>query len=484
MCNSFDHLGKKMAATEFNNRLDYLTSYSSQLVFVCSDKIQHQSQVVDSFLAHQDEQADIALLTANELTPLVSYREKLYRQLVSPDQAADFNRPLNQLLASLNEQSGSILISIFHAEKLPNQLIKELWDLVLQSRFASNKQHLNVLLMGLSDWADAAKNSLGSRSKEQPIILSSQINLIATNNHDFSDLDSLIQSKRSAFALRVKGRRNTSYSSDPVYKKWWMSAILGLVFLSSFIGLLGWQYPNKVAGLFTYFDSQVPAIEQTNIILDSTDLVMPTVAELMPAEQMPTLERNTTRDKYETQNLLVTDWQTASAKLVQSINDKSTGASTLDTDEFTPLHQPQELVIAERIDINLEQNRAVSDYQIPDEVPAQPLLTQQTRMDFIDPNPNKLLELPQDTFVIQIAAMANMSILQKYVQDEELDGQLWLYKTQRYGADWYVLIKNQAFPSIQNARLAITGLSEPLLRSSPFVKKISQIKQEIALSAS
>ena len=102
-----------MAASELNNRLDYLISYSSQLVFVCSDKIQQQSKVIESFLALQNEQADLALLTANELTPLVTYREKLFRQLVSQSQTADFNRPLNQLLASLNNHSGPILINIF-----------------------------------------------------------------------------------------------------------------------------------------------------------------------------------------------------------------------------------------------------------------------------------------------------------------------------------------------------------------------------------
>ena len=115
-----------MAVSELNDRLDYLISYSSQLVFVCSDKIQLQSKVIESFIAQQSEHADLALLTANELTPLANYREKLFRQLISQNQEADFNRPLNQLLAKLNEHNGPILISIFQAEKLPNKLVKEL----------------------------------------------------------------------------------------------------------------------------------------------------------------------------------------------------------------------------------------------------------------------------------------------------------------------------------------------------------------------
>ena len=73
----------QMAVSELNDRLDYLISYSSQLVFVCSDKIQLQSKVIESFIAQQSEHADLALLTANELTPLANYREKLFRQLIS-----------------------------------------------------------------------------------------------------------------------------------------------------------------------------------------------------------------------------------------------------------------------------------------------------------------------------------------------------------------------------------------------------------------
>jgi DamX protein len=60
-------------------------------------------------------------------------------------------KPLNKLLEPFNNHNGSILTSVFLVEKLPIKLVKELWNLVLQSHFVNNKQHLNVLLMGLSD---------------------------------------------------------------------------------------------------------------------------------------------------------------------------------------------------------------------------------------------------------------------------------------------------------------------------------------------
>ena len=93
-----------------------------------------------------------------------------------------------------------------------------------------------------------------------------------------------------------------------------------------------------------------------------------------------------------------------------------------------------------------------------------------------------LLALPSENFLIQIAAMANVNILQDYIRDEQLGQQLWLYKTQRYGGDWYVLLKNQHFSSIDLARAEIINLADSMLRNTPFVKRVSQVKQEISIS--
>ena len=78
--------------------------------------------------------------------------------------------------------------------------------------------------------------------------------------------------------------------------------------------------------------------------------------------------------------------------------------------------------------------------------------------------------------------MANFSILQDYIRDEQLGQQLWLYKTQRYGGDWYVLLSNQHFSTIENAREAIINFAAAMLKNIPFVKSIEQVKQEISVS--
>ena len=222
-----------MEASELNSRLDYLICYSSQLVFVCSDKIHNPSQVIDDFLADRNNQAELALLTADEMNPLVNYREELFRHLISPTSEADFQQPLNQLLAPLNNQSSPILITIFQAEKLAQKLIKELWELVLQSRFANNKQQINVLLIGGSTWAESSKAALAAKTKDQPIILKSISENIPATTDDFADLESYMQKKRDALAQRIKSRQNITTEPDlqPTLKKWWVKTLFGFAFL-------------------------------------------------------------------------------------------------------------------------------------------------------------------------------------------------------------------------------------------------------------
>ncbi|MDP5040524.1 MAG: DamX protein, partial [Paraglaciecola sp.] len=103
-----------MATSDLQDRLEYLVSYSSQLMFISSD-VAKQSNILDTFIAKSTEQIEVALIAASTTTPLAKYREKLYQQLVSQTKSTDFNRPLNQLLAELNHHDGPIIISVTKA---------------------------------------------------------------------------------------------------------------------------------------------------------------------------------------------------------------------------------------------------------------------------------------------------------------------------------------------------------------------------------
>ena len=149
--------------SELHERLEYLVNYSSQLIFVSGDSAAQQKKTLESFVFQQHDETEIAYVTADPTMELSDYRRQLCRQLLGT-LVGSYIRPLNELLAGLNEHVGPILITITQAEHVPDELLQELWDLVLQSRFAGNKQHLNVLLFGESTWAERARKWLPAKN--------------------------------------------------------------------------------------------------------------------------------------------------------------------------------------------------------------------------------------------------------------------------------------------------------------------------------
>jgi DamX protein len=132
-----------------------------------------------------------------------------------------------------------------------------------------------------------------------------------------------------------------------------------------------------------------------------------------------------------TKDILVTDWKTASAKIKEYSNNVL--LQTSNNDEQTKLSsEPDPSIIAV---VSADETNTVNDYRIEDKVKFDPIvkktelqlsnIEQVLTDDVLYPVPEMLLALPSENFLIQIAAMANVNILQDYIRDEQLGQQLW-----------------------------------------------------------
>ncbi len=249
--------------SELHERLEYLVNYSSQLIFVSGDSAAQQKKTLESFVFQQHDETEIAYVTADPVMELADYRRQLCRQLLGT-LVGSYTRPLNELLAGLNEHVGPILITITQAEHIPDSLLQELWDLVLQSRFAGNKQHLNVLLFGESSWAERAKKWLPAKNTDTPLLISSQS--VATQQPG-SELDKMIENRRKAFHEHVAKRdgydgymetQSTSLLKSPLF-----ITLIVLLFLSIFIAIVYWQYKDDIDALFSPIDQTRPPYATT-----------------------------------------------------------------------------------------------------------------------------------------------------------------------------------------------------------------------------
>jgi DamX protein len=471
-----------MAASDLQDRLEYLVSYSSQLMFISSD-IARQSNILDSFIAQSTEQIEVALLAAVTTTPLAKYREKLYQQLISKTQSADFNRPLNQLLAELNHHDGPIIISITKGENLPNKLVKELWDLVLQSRFTSNKQHLNVLIFSQGPWARVTQRLLSSKSGDKPLLINTLTSVDSLQTELNSDLDKLIASKRKKFAERLQQRAQKPQTPIVFLKRKSVIVAFILVFISLFIAILSWQYPEQFNFLIEGKQSSltvnqpIQSVKETQtkeLAISSTQDKQETAeikAEVLPVLLMPEIVEPPLPEA----DLLVTDWQSAIAqveiKSAQFLQDKSELALRNDS------HELNQSIEASIIIENLapptlsEVDNKIAPSELGKEAATQSKISLQT------PLP---VTLEKGTYYIQLLAMADYALLQQNIDEQKISEQSWTYETQRFGGNWHVLLLAQSYPSFAAAKAAIDVLPANLLTQSPFVKSANTIQQEIA----
>jgi DamX protein len=393
-------------------------NYSSQLIFVSSASIAEQHRTLEAFIADQSELTEVAFITAEDKERQSSYRSQLCRQLIGQI-AGSFSRPLNELLVSLNHYDGPILIGIKQAHYLPNSFLQELWDLVLQSRFAANKQHLNIVLFGDSQWAEHAQSWLPAKNTATPLLLSSEsIDTIET------DLEQLISQKRAAFQQRLADRDSTGGEKTQtiaIIKRPWFSLIVIGFFSLVFAALLSWQYPIKMQALLGFDTANITTAVSEVDSIDDQAVEIPQQPMLSDVTATPIVSGVT-------EQLLVSRWQTG-VEDARDIADLETAANDSTPDSDTTWQA------------------------LPD--------------------------VDDSKYLIQLAGLKDIELALQYLTEQNLLEHIWLYKTQRYGGDWYVVVHNRLYDSLDDAQANIALLPPYKSQSSAFVKSSRQINAEL-----
>lgn len=533
-----------MAVSELHSRLEHLVTYSSQLIFISGDTIGDQQRSLQTFLAQQNENAELAFVNAEPEGSVQQYRKQINLQLMGDDSGL-YNRPLNELLAPLNHHEGPVLICICQAECIPPSFLQELWDLVLQSRFANNKQHLNVLLFGKSQWAEQAKAWLPAKNRDKPLLLSTES--IHQAQSIPSELDQLIADKRRKFAERIE-KRNQSFEPEVApLSTWWFKSLLTFVFLLAFSGIMIWQYSDQFSpyvdsvtemALTTEPDvdlppaqpqqtvdkqSTTPTVNESIANSTASEGFIPDYVQLEPDVQETATQATPETTKAKITSIIegapvkqqrVTDWQTAISRYHQN-KDKEESSDELNNSELSsePVQvtevaasgiPPQALISEEPVVV--EDELQPMDYQVDDIVAVEqiadapnqqidsnekldtslPTIETSTLPAEINSQPNvtddeqALLDLVDSLFVIQVAGMTDKQVLEEYISDNQLQNDVWIYTTQRYGGDWYVLIYKDSYASLDSARNASTTLPAVLQQGTPFAKTVKQVHQEIS----
>jgi len=484
--------------SELHERLEYLVNYSSQLIFVSGESIAQQQKTLEAFVFQQHDDTEIAYLTAQENMDPSDYRRQLCRQLLG-QVVGSFVRPLNELLSDLNSHEGPILIAITQAHNLPDALLQELWDLVLQSRFAGNKQHLNVLLFANNEWAERAKQWLPAKNTETPLIISSQ-SVISEQPSFESELDKMIASRREAFQAHLENRQreNTQTFINPLKSKWFYIAVI-CVFLATFSGLIYWQYGDKLASIFAPISQPSPEPERTQVEPGSAYNKL--IGNGETDESETTASNSATQATNQIGNVeLVSAPNDDSADVGGSLIDESSDNGPLITNwENAVSSLPEVTPSSEQADNNQFENAPIegntTDSNGSEVVSSGALSDQQSAQgaksnsDGVNDNvaPTTVASessqegwIGEDDYAIQLLAMKSESVLSEFLRENNLTEQTRIYKTTRYGGDWFVVVNKQIYTSLSQAQQARKGLPEYPGKQNAFIKRGSQILLEMS----
>jgi DamX protein len=443
-------------SASLQERLNYLVNYSSQLIFVGGDTLASQTKALEGFLFQQGENTEIAYVVAEPQTDLPEYRHQLCQQLLGQARHL-YHRPLNECLASLNNFEGPVMIAITRAEFIPKKLLQELWELVLQSRFGGNKQHLNVVLFADKAWAKEAKSWLPENNSGAPLLLSTQqASLYKAND------PSGLHFRSSHPASTSTALTEHQIEQRPLFSMGAFWAALVLLLLCSFAGIAIWQKGDELSALFSPLDSSLeePVIRSVGSELQTQSQ---SIFETGQALVVGTVDIDREGIEQEDSSFqTVINWQDRPKNAEQKRNTviKETVAVEKALAN-SQLNEQKNKSLDTSIDIQISTlgNTSTNTFENTQQIPQY--------------NPDK--------FAIQLAGFQKIEALERYRATNKLIDSSEIYTTHRYGAKWYVVIHSELYDSIEQARNAITGLPDLSNKNSAFVKSTNSINQELRL---
>ena len=340
-----------------------------------------------------------------------------------------------------------------------------------------------------------------------------------TTNVSGSELEQLIANKRQAFAQRIEQRNQVTPAESPsVMKRPWFFPIIGLLFLSLFAGILLSQYPELLS---SSTDSDNTTVKNTSktAINDADDSVSPNTSEndeiqiLATSTEEPNGETSSLnglpQNANATDNVLLgeksplTKEQIDSSSIAEKVDQKPQDAIQSQGDALvtTWQHESKRIDAAKQqpspqikagdtaqthvapansnVQIGVVQKPVAADITSSNEEPATKLtkpLNSDTAYPFDEAT---ILALPNEGYVLQIIGFSVRDAIQKYIQNNNIQQHVWVYQTQRYNKDWYVLLYNKHYSSLPAALRAVTLLPKGMREATPFPKALQKVHQEI-----
>lgn len=475
--------------SELLQRLEHLTNYSSQLIFVSGDSLAEQQRTLEQFLVTQSENTEVSFISATQETDVVSLRREICQQLLD-QKVGSYIRPLRQLLLPLTKSATPVLICIKQAQFIPESFLEELWDMVVNSRNSTNHQHLNVILFAETKWAERAKKHLPATNANRPLLFNSHSILDPAEQRPNQSPISEAHRKRMSARLMAGAQESI------IRQKWFMASV-SMLFIVVFTGLLAWQYQDELAAVLAEPTSAVDNNTEAGPDPSSTpgtdagttnndDTI---IAQL--SEELTELEQQQEQQNTAPEEIIAESWEDALSKSTPSPEKPSTVSDPTPAEAIEQSETHDEKTADESLET--ASSSQSGDFPVAD-IRSVEELERQLGIESADTSaeqasnattPNytfneaQILALDDQQRLLQLAGIQNRAVLENFLENNDLKDNTWVYETRRYGGPWYVVLLAQPFDSPAQARAQVNLLPSTIRESQPFSKSVARIRNEI-----
>ncbi len=484
---SFAHVLELDSQTELLERLKLLTNFGSNLIAINGGDGYGKTWLAHRYLEVGANNKNQCLLPCHRNQDDPQRRILILSQLVS-DALFNQQEPLLESLERiLGHEPCDIAIVVDDAQLLSENLISELWTLVLQAQAKPNWA-INVLLFTQAGLLEEILSRISYGQAIKPVELDIDVLSEVEARRFFESSvaryvdDSSEKRVRDAFKkvdptpgdIMALGEMNVekriiirSIVAKPLNIA---LVILGLILLAAggYWWMLSQPSPDDKAQDITRTVEQtvIPTLPESGIDAslssvteDSESFISSAVSDDSDSLPPPVTEAVATvgiDDKHQ-RVVIESDVVDALLENKQETFDSAQSTETPTTgDSDTPLNNQTGYSVG-RSESQVDENQPVVKFSFSRE---------------------ELKALSPRAYTLQLAAMTSMTDVQAFLDKHQLNNKVRIYPTLRSGTEWYI-VTYRDYPTIQQARDAVETLPSSLKSVSPWAKSLNQVQREI-----
>ena len=488
---------------ELLDRLRLLTRFGSNLINVSGPKGAGKTWIAQRYLEAWSQDKNQSLLMCHPNQSDDQKRAILLNQIVSDPLFNERDPIVDSFARLIQDQACDVVMVIDDAHLLSENLLAELWTLVLEAQL-NPAWNINIILFTTGDDLEPVLTRLSYGQEHKPVAL---------------DIDPLTEKEAETFAelLVVK------YASEAGVKKKIRQAVKKTPPLPGALMALGERKMERkiiirsivgspaiitafavlllllvAGGYFWLFNQPVPEVqtEQTEIaeVSEPSETAEPTVLPAsQPSAEEPAMTGSVSEQEESgqkegavddadalppvlTDNLATVGQSDDGQRVVVPSNVVDAlleGKNDVDTSMIDNAVADAEQRATEQTNIIEETNEPVEAPDQPVEVIPPPVITFSFAKD-------ELKAVPAGNYTLQLAALLSLEEVQDFITYHQLEDQVRIYPTVRNEIEWFI-VTYKDFPSIQQARDARLLLPESIQILEPWAKSIRQVHRELEL---